>query len=276
MSGGGNEAERFLVWNGSLQSTKEISINPTSEGWLYGVGCFETMGLEDGVVRFFENHWHRLNSTASAMGLQIPFSPEQIEDKVSELAGKNQCTNGIARLSLHLNGENTDWMLRVFPSKRASRGSLQVGLSEMVHPGASLLSRWKNNNYLLHHLAFRQAQEAGWDEALMCRGDEVVEGTRSNVWILREAELLTPPLSSGALPGVIRHRLLALKSIGDLSVREERLRLEDLEEADGLFFSNAGMILRAATNLGAWEFPAHEDRVRSLATAIGADSLNSG
>lgn len=82
--------------------------------------------------------------------------------------------------------------------------------------------------------ATRDALPEGWDEALFLNDrNEVAEGTITNVFLLREGVLLTPPVTSGALPGVLRAELLRTGR-----AREAVVRPADLAEG-GLFLGNA-------------------------------------
>ncbi len=260
--------EAFIAWNGIPQPAASLSIPPTSEAWLYGYGCFETMSLAGGRVRFLEDHWARLTSSAKEMGLRISFSQSDTEKTIEALRVRNQCPDGTARLSLHANGTETNWMLRVFPPPANRPPCLRVGISRFPHPGPSPLSRWKHNNYLLNLLAFREAQREGLHEVILCRGEEMIEGARSNLWIWTNQELLTPPLTSGALPGVIRGRILRHAEKCGIRAREQVLRLEDLRRAEGLFFSNSGMILTPAIQCGPNTYPPHTERVTLLVNSL--------
>jgi branched-subunit amino acid aminotransferase/4-amino-4-deoxychorismate lyase len=242
--------EKFLVWNGTVRRVEEIGINPRSEGWLYGIGCFETMAWDDGHLRFIEDHWERISTSAEQMGIPLPLGRGELETVVQRLAQENQCSRAMARLSLHANGKKTDWMVRLFPRGENGAKSLRVKLSPFPHPGHSPTSGWKHNNYLLNHLAYREAQSQGFDEAILCREGEVVEATRANIWIWHKGELLTPPLSSGALPGVVRKQILRVAPRFPFPVREANIRGETLKEAGALFVSNAGILFQPALSCG--------------------------
>lgn len=256
--------ERFLVWNGSVQPVDSVSIDPRGEGWLYGYGCFETMGLKNGSIRYFDEHWARLCRTAGEMSMQVPFGRAEAEAGIESLTRANGFRDGVARLSLHSSGGRVEWMLRVFAGMPKPKGGFSVGLSRFSHPGGSPLSRWKHNNYLLNILAYREGKAEGWDETLLCNQGEVVEGAFSNVWILKGGELQTPPLSSGALPGIVRERILRVAPAKGLPVREAAIRLEDMPSAEGVFLSNAGMGFREVVRLADRSFPPQPEWLKSI------------
>ena len=257
--------EEFVFWNGELSPVGEVKVSPSAEGLLYGFGCFETMGLSNGRIRFLSDHWDRISRAAADMELECPDLRERLLDQVSQLCKYNHCEEGIVRLSLHKNGRSTDVLLRVFArTPSADESSFEVDLSRFPHSGPSPLSGWKHNNYLLNALAYREAVEMGLRESILCRDGKLVEGSRSNVWVLREGVLWTPPVESGALPGVVRKRVLSSAAEMRVDVREGAILAEDLEDCDGLFFSNAGMLFKAATRCSVHEFSPHLELVNRV------------
>ena len=229
-------------------------MDPLSDGWLYGWGCFETMGLVDGKIRFVDDHWERLGSAAEVLSLELPLKRKDLLRLAEELAEANGCRDGVARLSLHRgedSGARVEWLLRVFPGgMMVGSEPLRVVKSRFPHLGPSPLSEWKHNNYLHNLMAFREARSEGWDEAILCRENEVIEGCLSSLWVLVDGELLTPPLQSGALRGVVRERILRSKTINGNTVRECPLAWQNLFYARAVFLSNAAMILRPIGELG--------------------------
>ena len=245
-------AEKFFSWNGEIQAVGNgVNFNPLSDGLLYGIGCFETMALRKGRIRFRDEHRRRLARAVKGMGFSCEFSWERFEEAIAALVEKNSCPDGVARLSLHAEGAGVSWLMRVFPGgKFAGLKSLRVGFSRIPHPGASPLSRWKHNNYALNLLAYRQGLEDGYDEVVLCRGEDALEGALSTLWILLDGELRTPPLADGVLAGVVRERLLSLGRVRDISIREGRISRDDLRKAEGIFLSNAAMLLKPVSE---WE-----------------------
>jgi para-aminobenzoate synthetase/4-amino-4-deoxychorismate lyase len=93
---------------------------------------------------------------------------------------------------------------------------------------------------------FANARADGFDEVLFLNErEEVTEGAISNLFILREGKLMTPPLSSGVLPGIFRRHLLETNA----SAEERVLHLDDLESADGIFLCNALRGMRQVSSL---------------------------
>ena len=92
--------------------------------------------------------------------------------------------------------------------------------------------RHKSTDRSFYEEALATAKEAGATEALLVRDGLVTEGSWTNVFIERDGTLVTPPVSAGLLPGVLRRSLIEAGK-----AREGNVRLEDL--ADGFFIGNA-------------------------------------
>ncbi|TAK56459.1 MAG: branched-chain amino acid aminotransferase, partial [Dehalococcoidia bacterium] len=127
------------------------------------------------------------------------------------------------------------------PESLYPRGASAV-VADVRRNETSPLSRLKTLNYLNNLLARRAARAAGADEALFLntRGD-VAEGAASNVFIVRGRELLTPPASAGALPGIARATVLELAPTLGLTPRESTLTLDSIRTADEAFLTNSLM-----------------------------------
>jgi branched-chain amino acid aminotransferase len=98
----------------------------------------------------------------------------------------------------------------------------------------------KVGNYLASMLALKQAKAAGAHEALILDGrGAIVEGTTSNVFVVHEGALLTPPEEQGLLPGITRAHLLAVAEELGIELRLTTLRKEDFARASEAFLSSS-------------------------------------
>jgi len=124
----------------------------------------------------------------------------------------------------------------------AKAGPLRVGLAEArLDPGDPFL-RHKTSLRDIYETAFAHATEAGLDEAIFLNGrGDVAEASRNTIFVEADGELLTPPLSSGVLPGVLRHTL-----IQSGAAREHRMSLTELSSARRWFLGNSLHGLREA------------------------------
>jgi para-aminobenzoate synthetase/4-amino-4-deoxychorismate lyase len=119
--------------------------------------------------------------------------------------------------------------------------SLIVRISPHRIASADVARRHKTTNRNLYDREYTSAHEQGFDEVLFLneRG-ELVEGAISNLFLQIEGGLITPPLSSGALPGVLRRHILATARHAE----ERILTLDNLRSAEAIFLGNSVRGLR--------------------------------
>lgn len=188
----------------------------------------ETMRWEDGVA-LLGRHLARLRRSAGYFG--FPFDEAAVRGRLAEVeSGLEPGTAVRIRLTLGPKGEVgiEAGPLAAPPFRRA------VVYPEPADP-SDPFQRHKTTHRDFYERAYGWAQERGFDEALLVnvRG-EVVEGTRTNVFVRRGGRLVTPPLAVGGLGGVYRAHLLATEGAD-----EEVLTIADLCRADAVYLSNA-------------------------------------
>mgnify|MGYP000014272784 CR=1 FL=1 len=98
----------------------------------------------------------------------------------------------------------------------------------------------KSGNYLNNILAFNEAVKQGAFDAVMLNHDGyITEGTTSNIWIIKDGVIITPPLKAGLLGGITRAKILELAQREKLSFKEENIRASDLKTADEVFLTSS-------------------------------------
>jgi para-aminobenzoate synthetase/4-amino-4-deoxychorismate lyase len=188
---------------------------------------FETMRAEDGVIPRLDLHLARLLASSRAFGISFDPNRARLELKTAVGEGLER-----VRLILHPTGELE---IGVEPLSDIPFRTAWMCRDPMPEAG-TLLCQHKTANREHYERRWRAARARGADEAIVVNpAGEVVEGTRTSVWVKRKGKLWTPPLASGGLPGVERAHLLATHSHAGESV----LLPEDLELADAVFLSNA-------------------------------------
>lgn len=238
------------VWlDGALVDEKEARISPFDRGLLLGDAVFETMRIYGGRPRALKEHLDRLRQSCALT--RIPY-PEGIERAIAHLIEANGARDGQVRVTLTrgVGGRGASPQGATSPTVLVTTATVhhrpevyERGLRLVVArrrriPDASLPSAIKSTNYLVHVLARIEAEEAGADDALFVDEDgALVEATQANVFAILGRELVTPPLSSGCLPGMARAEVLALAHEAGLRPVERPLPRAALHEASEVFLT---------------------------------------
>ncbi len=195
-----------------------------------GFELIETLRLVEGVYPLMVLHLQRIESSALALGFACDLSA--ISERLATVA--RECRDGAHRVRLTL---AHDGRLSVQHAKMpADEQQWQIVVADEALDGDDYLLRHKTTARSRYDAALaRLAAMPAVFDAIFCntRG-EVCEGARSNVYVERDGVLLTPPVSSGLLPGVMRRHLLESGR-----AVERVLYREDLLTAPAIYLSNA-------------------------------------
>lgn len=174
-------------------------------------------------------HLRRLKASATCLG--FIYNEEQIKSSLNPFL--NQMRGGQYKLRLTLQQDGSckveGSLLQSLPPH------LKVGISAEVVDAAYPFFRWKTSERELYEREYARAQSKGYYDVLFFNKEgNLSEASRHNIFIKKNNKYLTPPLSAGALPGVMRS--LFIESSG---AEEKELTLQDLKAADEVLLTNS-------------------------------------
>lgn len=204
-----------VIQNGDLIALEESDCN--SSGWMKGNGVFETIRTVDNKPWAMSRHMRRAVSSAQQNGFRIP-SEELIRSAVEKLCQTERHHNGLLRLSF---GQNGDWSavhLSYEPSTVAAK--LLTYDKEIAVQGQPVKSYPYN-----HRLEILDAIKLlGADEAIVCNAkNKVCEGSVTNLLLRIDGKWVTPPISDGVLPGVMRALVIEYCGVSVRSVDKSEI-----------------------------------------------------
>jgi len=242
--------------DGKYFSERDAKISVFDHGLLYGDGVFEGIRAYHGRVFKLKEHIDRLFCSAKGILLTLPMSHKNIMTAVVETCRQNKLRDGYIRLvvtrgvgTLGLNPnrcKNPSVIIiadkiQLYPVEMYQRGLEIITVPTTRNLHSALNPAIKSLNYLNNILAKIEANNSGCEEAIMLNAEGFVsEGTGDNVFILRNDELLTPPLSAGALYGITRRVVMGIAADSGLRVSEPNLTRYDLFNADECFLTGTG------------------------------------
>ncbi|MFO0601584.1 MAG: aminotransferase class IV [Polyangiales bacterium] len=243
--------DALVSLNGTIVPAAEARVPALDRGFLYGDGAFEVLRTYRGVPFCLEEHLGRLHASAARIGLTLPVPISRLRREVAELldaAGFAEAhlrvlvTRGVGDPGVAPSNVRDPTRMIVAHALHAPPVDRYArGVRVMTVPVASLgpLAGAKTLNYLANVLWTQQARAQGFDEALLVSGDAVIEAATANVFVVTGAEVLTPALDGGALPGVTRAQLIRAAKGAGTSVREARVTSADVWTADEVFLTSS-------------------------------------
>ena len=242
--------------NGKLLPAIDANISVYDGGFLHGAGLFETMRADHGRVFRFAAHVDRMLASAEKLGLPIERPDLPLTKDIEELLIANELPSARVRMtvtvgSLHpadtakdrplLNVCVTATRLPPYPDELFTRG-MSVMITTFTQSTTDPLAGHKTVNYLPRLLALRHAQKFNCTEALWFTPQNyLAEGCVSNVFIVRDGALATPPLNTPVLPGTARAVVLEIARELSINAEEKHLNINDVLDADEIFVTNSSM-----------------------------------
>lgn len=242
-----------IYLNNAIVSEQDASISVSDAGFLYGSGLFETMRAQQGVVFGIKFHLNRLYNSANELGFNLNKAPEDLIQAVYDLLKANDLTDARIRLTLSAGAPDPDddkpdptILITAVPLVPYAKDCYDKGILAILCPfrqnPADPLAGHKSTSYFNRMLGLRKAHEQQAAEALWFTTDGyLAEGCVSNVFLVKDNCLLTPPLGTPVLPGIARQTVCELAKANQIALEEKALTIDDLLKADEVFITNVIM-----------------------------------
>lgn len=245
-----------VIYNGKLKSAGTGVIPTSNRAFRLGDGVFESVRIIDGKPCFLDNHLNRLKMGLSALYIDIPenYSFEKMEEQVLDLIKENSIKKGgkvritVSRSSdgnyRPIDAKGFDYFIEVTPLDSNVFSLNQKGLVVDIYPDLrkqiNRLSYYKTLNCQLYIMSSLYAMHNELDDVLITNeADCIIESANSNLFIVSNGVLYTPPLADGCLGGTMRMEVINTALRHEIKVYETTLRPQNLLVADEVFLTNA-------------------------------------
>lgn len=246
-------------------------MEPTNAS-LYGKGVFTTIAIGDGTPFLWEKHWRRLSANAETIGIDLTnYTKTVVAEALAVSINEDQIINGRARITFSDEHPSVTWPRESNdPTKlsiltggiRKIPNNFKLNISPYPVNSRSPLAGVKSCNYLENLMAIDEAKTRGSHEAVRLneRG-EVTSAAMANVFWLKDEVLYTPSLATGCLAGTTREFILE-----NLNCREVEAGIEDLNFADAVYLTSAGIGIVAAAEFEKRKLPNPMHQITKLLT----------
>jgi D-alanine transaminase len=247
--------------NGDYLPLDEACLPVTDRGLMFGDSVYEVIPAYGGIPFRVPHHLRRLDRSLAAIGMNNPLGHDDwravFERLAAQLPGRDQSiylqvTRGAYPVRNHVIPDrvvpNVFAFTAVNPSRDpavAERGIRAITLDDI---------RWhrcdiKATTLLANVLARARAGEEGVDDAILVRDGHAVEGTASNLFIVSNGLLITPPESEEMLSGITRDLILELAAEDGIACAQAAIGLPELDAADEIWLTSSTREVAAVVEL---------------------------
>ena len=250
----------MVNFNGEIVSNKQANISVFNRGFAYGDALFETIRVNGNQILFWEDHYFRLMASMRIMRMRIPmeFTLEYLEKQILDTVASHGIKNSESirvKLSVYRDSEGLYTPVKnevgFFISIRKITSPFYTINNFEISPyvvelykdhliSADLLSTLKTNNRAINVLAGIFGKENQYQNMLLLNNEKkVIEATNGNVFLVKENQIKTPPVSDGCINGILKKQLLRiLKNNSEYNITEASISPFELQKADELFITN--------------------------------------
>ena len=248
--------------NGEIIRAAAADVAITDSSYLYGIGLFETMRAVDGTVFRLADHLARLNASAETLAIANSYSDEQITQAVDEVLTANKLSDARLRLQISNGAVKSDGTTETnllvtateftpYPAEYYEKG-VRVALTDFRQNPTDPFCGHKTTCYGPRLTALKNAHEKLATEALWFTTENfLAEGSISNVFLVKDGALYTPPVQTPVLPGIARKTVIEIAEAENIPCHEQPLQIGDLLAADEVFLTNVIMEVLPVTSVEA-------------------------
>lgn len=229
--------------NGKMVKRDFKTLHAMAPGILEGKGVFETMQVYSGKIFAFDQHWQRLLRGLKAYNIHPSFKETEVLNNIHSCLLRNELNNARVRLTIWRSSEKIKMSIVCQGVRRRSQAQYQKGfsvtLSKLIR-NKTKYSHIKSIDYQLFRQAYLQAKKNGYDEAILLnRQGFLVEGTRTNIFYVKNRTLYTPSVQCGCLNGITRQFVLQIARRKKISYKTVKAKPNDVIVSDEAFLTNS-------------------------------------
>jgi len=256
-------SEHYFIHNFKVKPASEFDELIINQG----TSIYEVIRIEQGIPLFLEDHLTRLFDSSEIAHLGIHESYCDFETLIEELIKRNKTDYGKIKLVIRFDKDNNqekDFFIyftpHYFPSKIEYQNGVKVGLCRAVrtNPNAKILNteaRKRANNTIVEEKLF---------EVLLMNNDGVItEGSRSNIFFIKDNTIITPP-SHEVLNGITRRNILRICKKNKIHITEKEIHISELNQMDTMFLSGTSLKVLPVNCLESKKFNTQNALLRNL------------
>lgn len=237
-----------VLWNEEIVDESEVKIDIEDRGYQFGDGIYEVIRIYDGYMYMEKEHLDRLWVSAEKIRMTLPFTREELSQRLHRLAQEVGLEN--ARVYFQVTRGTAKPRLHDFPNPKEVQPVLMADIQPASRPSAKQNigiragfvedKRWlhcdiKSISLLGNIMALDEAQQKGYDEAVLVRDGIVTEASASNLWMVKDEVLYTHPDGNLVLPGIAKIKIRELVKALGIELKEVTFTEKELLAADECF-----------------------------------------
>ena len=243
-----------IIFNGKIINEENLIFSQFKRAVNFGDGFFETIRVVNGNEIYFEDHFKRIESGLNLLKIDYPtsFNFNLLKNEIHSLLKINNINGGgkikiyFFRSGLGTYKPVTNKISYVIETNKLNANLYElnkkgylVGIFDEYKKQINSLSTFKTSNSLLYVLASLFAEQNNLNDTLILNENNfIIESSNSNIFLLHNQKIITPPLISGCTVGIMRNVIFNLLKELNFEIIERNITETDIEISDEIFLTN--------------------------------------
>ena len=261
------------IWyNGELVDWSDVKVHVLSHGLHYASCVFEGERVYDGSIFKLEEHTSRLFYSAKRMGIEIPYSEDEINKASNKIISTQKVENGYVRpvvwrgsemmaisaqqTKIHVAIATWEWGSYFDPKLKVEGIKLNISNWRRPAPNTIPWDTKASGLYMICTLSKHEAEKKGFNDSLMLdyKGD-IAEATGANIFFVDKSESeLHTPVPDNFLDGITRRTIIDLAKELNIKVIERKIKLDELKSFSGCFLTGTAAEVTPVSKINDYNF----------------------
>ncbi|WP_294344869.1 aminotransferase class IV [uncultured Clostridium sp.] len=225
------------------------------EGYMFGIGAFETIFIKDSKAIFIEEHLKRLKDSLEILGIKNEIAKSDVLLYIND----RKIENGILKIMASKDNTILSFRDNKYTKEDYIRG-FKLCVSDVLRNETSKLTYIKSFNYGDNILEKQAAKSKGYDEPIFLNTKGYIsEGATTNIFFIKDNEIYTPRIENGLLNGIIRQKILE-----KYKVKEVDIRYDEIGQYDEVFITNSVLSVMPVKSIDEYSFTIDKSRNISI------------
>jgi len=238
---------KYCFLNGQIIESQNASISLSDIGLLRAYGVYDGITSFKGKPFLWSNHYDRFLNSARALNISIPFSKEDLYQKLIELLEKNEikdrsiiraiATAGETIAGIDFKENQSTVYFTVEPFSPLPKEYSESGAKLITHEYQREFPEYKTINYITGVMLQKKLKKVEAVEVLYIKNRKVLECATSNIVIVKDGKMISP--SKDVLPGITKKLIFKLAKENSFEVEEREILVDELGQVDEVFITSS-------------------------------------
>lgn len=253
---------KYLVYNDSIEEVESLKASLLS----FNGSVYEIVKVIERTPLFLRDHLERLNNSAALAVLKGKVSPEKMETLIGDLIERCRLSSGNIKI-LYRKQPGTqkgETIIHFIKVRHTDPVMYREGIRAGIYRGERGSPHIKRNDSRIRGVVGAILRESDFFEILLENNDGYIsEGSRSNIFFIKQSTLFTPPLEY-VLPGITRKKVIEIADNINIEFHEQSVHRREIDGFEAIFLTGTSIKILPVLSVEDSHFDTNHPFLRSL------------